>query len=117
MGIFSEDERSLQNTAILQLIRMKHMVAQLFVQMHKRLVWGENASKLQKKIPIISGQERWFFVCGTFSPGTKVKPKCKYFVRKGAGDPIICANAQKMKGNSQNASQKQEHANSLHLDQ
>ena len=49
MGIFSEDERSLQNTAILQLIRMKHMVAQLFVQMHKRLVWGENASKLQKK--------------------------------------------------------------------
>ena len=45
MGIFSEDERSLQNTAILQLIRMKHMVAQLFVQMHKRLVSGENASK------------------------------------------------------------------------
>ena len=109
MGIFSEDERSLQNTAILQLIRMKHM--------QTRLVWGENASKLQKKIPIISGQERWFFVCGTFSPGTKVKPKCKYFVRKGAGDPIICANAQKMKGNSQNASQKKEHANSQHLDQ
>ena len=69
-----------------------------------------------EKIPIISGQDD-FFVCGTLSPGTKVKPKCKYFVRKGAGDPIICANAQKMKGNSQNASQKQEHANSRHLDQ